>query len=657
MTWCEYATSRLHPSTLTDLLRWRALEQPKRLAYTFLKDGETEAVCLTYGELDRQARAIAAHLQSLGVSGERVLLLYPSGLEYIAAFFGCMYAGAVAVPVYPPRLNRSVERLQAIVSDAEAAMVLTARQCASKTEPWLTQTIDLGRVLWLHTDTLSDDAADAWQQPAIDSQTLAFLQYTSGSTGTPKGVMLSHGNLLHNVQLIQSAFQQTATSVGVSWLPLYHDMGLIGGLLEPLYAGFPCVLMSPMAFLQRPLRWLQAITRYQATASGGPNFAYDLCVRRVTPAQRATLDLRHWDIAFNGAEPVRPDTLERFTAAFASCGFRHQAFYPCYGLAEATLIVTGNQKGTTPVVQTVHKTTLEQHQVSAATTNDTTAHRIVSCGRILADQQCLIVDPETRHSCQPGQVGEVWVAGACVAQGYWRRPEETVQTFQAYVADTGAGPFMRTGDLGFVWQDQLFVTGRLKDVIIIRGANHYPQDIEFTVEQSHASLRPGCGAAFSVEVDGEERLVVVHEVERRYQPPRQHLPERRQVHVDPGSDPAHPQPLQVDVVIGDIRQAVAGNHGLQTHAVLLLRAGGIPKTSSGKIQRHACRAGFLNHTLEVVGCWEAEAVLASSGGPAPAVEHVAGQRGGLGEERGKVYVYEQYAYRSRKCPESHSHAA
>jgi acyl-CoA synthetase (AMP-forming)/AMP-acid ligase II len=649
MTWCEYATSRFHPSTLTDLLRWRALEQPERLAYTFLKDGETEEVCLTYGELDRQARAIAAHLQSLGISGERVLLLYPSGLEYIAAFFGCLYAGAVAVPVYPPRLNRSVERLQAIVSDAEAAMVLTARQCGSKTEPWLAQTIDLGRVLWLHTDTLSDDAADAWQQPAIDSQTLAFLQYTSGSTGIPKGVMLSHGNLLHNVQLIQSAFQQTATSVGVSWLPLYHDMGLIGGLLEPLYAGFPCVLMSPMAFLQRPFRWLQAITRYQATASGGPNFAYDLCVRRVTPAQRATLDLRHWEIAFNGAEPVRPDTLERFTAAFAGCGFRHQAFYPCYGLAEATLMVTGNQKGTTPVVQTVHKTTLAQHQVSAATINDTTAHRIVSCGRTLADQQCLIVDPETRRSCQPGQVGEVWVAGACVAQGYWRRPEESAQTFQAYVADTGAGPFMRTGDLGFVWQDQLFVTGRLKDVIIIRGTNHYPQDIEFTVEQSHASLRPGCGAAFSVEVDGEERLVVVHEVERRYQPPRQRLPERRQVHVDPGSDPTHPQPLQVDVVIGDIRQAVAGNHGLQTHAVLLLRAGSITKTSSGKIQRHACRAGFLNHTLEVVGHWEAKTASQRADESVTAAQRWVGQQGGL--------TYEAYASQSRQGHVLHAHAA
>jgi acyl-CoA synthetase (AMP-forming)/AMP-acid ligase II len=657
MTWCEHATSPLHPSTLTDLLRWRALEQPEQCAYMFLKDGETEEVRLTYGELDRQARAIAAHLQSLGACGERVLLLYPCGLEYIAAFFGCLYAGAVAVPAYPPRLNRSVERLQAIVRDADATMVLTARQCASKTEPWLAQTIDLGRVCWLHTDILSDDAADAWQHPAIDSQTLAFLQYTSGSTGDPKGVMLNHGNLLHNVHLIQSVFQQTTTSILVSWLPLYHDMGLIGGLLEPLYAGYPCVLMSPMAFLQRPVRWLQAITRYQATTSGGPNFAYDLCVRRVTPAQRATLDLSSWEVAFNGAEPVRSETLERFTAAFAPCGFRRQAFHPCYGLAEATLMVTGSQKGIAPVVQTVQKTALEQHHVIPTTPANATGQTLVSCGRVFVGQQLAIVDPETHRRCQPGHVGELWVAGPSVAQGYWQRPEETAQTFQAHLADTGAGPFMRTGDLGFIWQDELFVTGRLKDVIIIRGSNHYPQDIELVVEQSHPSLRPGCGAAFSVEVDGEERLVVVHEVERRYQPPRQHLPERRQVHVDPGSDPVHPQPLQVDVVIGDIRQAVAGNHGLQTHAVLLLRAGSIPKTSSGKIQRHACRAGFLNHTLEVVGCWEAEAILASPGGPAPAVAHVVGQHGGLGEERGKVYVYEQYAYRARKCPEPHSRAA
>ena len=651
MTWCEHATTHLHSSTLTELLGWRALEQPDRVAYTFLKDGETEEVHLTYGELDRKARVIAAHLQVLGATDKRVLLLYPSGLEYIAAFFGCLYAGAVAVPAYPPRLNRSVERLQAIVNDAQAMVGLTLTSCTTTTEPWIAQSPDLGMMHWLHTDALADDAAQAWQAPAINSQTLAFLQYTSGSTGTPKGVMLSHGNLLHNVHLIQSAFQQTATSIGVSWLPLYHDMGLIGGLLEPLYAGFPCVLMSPMAFLQRPVRWLQAITRYQATGSGGPNFAYELCVRKITPEQRTTLDLSRWEVAFNGAEPVRPDTLERFTAAFAPCGFRRQAWSPCYGLAEATLMITGSQKGTAPVVQTVQKAALEQHHAiftTLTTSENGTGQKLVSCGRVLSDQQLVIVDPDTHLACQPGHVGEIWVAGASIAQGYWRHPEATAQTFQAYVADTGAGPFMRTGDLGFVWQGELFVTGRCKDIIIIRGSNHYPQDIELTVEQSHASIRPGCGAAFSVDIDGEERLVVAYEVERRHQPPQQRLPERRQEHVDPGSDPVSPQPFNADIVIGNIRQAVAENHGLQAFAVHLLRAGSIPKTSSGKVQRHACRAGFLTQTLLVVGRWESETILASPGCHDAAVGSVVGQHGGLGEQRGGVYVYEQSAYEAHK---------
>jgi acyl-CoA synthetase (AMP-forming)/AMP-acid ligase II len=654
MTWCKHATTHLHPSTLTDLLSWRALEQPERVAYTFLKDGETDAVHLTYGELDRKARAIAAHLQVLGATGERVLLLYPSGLEYIAAFFGCLYAAAVAVPAYPPRLNRSVERLQAIVDDAQAMVGLTITSCTTTTEPWMAQSPDLEMIHWLRTDALPDSAADAWQAPAINSQTLAFLQYTSGSTGTPKGVMLSHGNLLHNVHLIQNAFQQTATSVGVSWLPLYHDMGLIGGLLAPLYGGFPCVLMSPMAFLQRPIRWLQAITRYRGTGSGGPNFAYELCVRKITPEQRTTLDLSSWEVAFNGAEPVRSDTLERFTAAFAPCGFRRQALSPCYGLAEATLMVTGSQKGTPAVVQTVQKAALEQHRaiftpfITATTPANATAQRLVSCGRVLSDQQLMIVDPDTHFACQPGHVGEIWVAGASIAQGYWRHPEATAQTFQAHLADTGAGPFMRTGDLGFVWEDELFVTGRRKDVIIIRGSNHYPQDIELTVEQSHASIRPGCGAAFSVDIDGEERLVVTYEVERRHQPHQPHMPERRQEHVDPGSDPVSPPPFNADIVIGNIRQAVAENHGLQAFAVHLLRAGSIPKTSSGKVQRHACRAGFLNQTLIVVGRWESETILASPAGHEAAIGSALEQHGGLGEQRGGVYVNEQYAHGAKK---------
>lgn len=640
-----------HPSTLTELLRRRAVEQPERLAYTFLTDGETAEVHVTYGELDRQAHAIGAHLQHLGAAGERVLLLYPAGLEYIAAFFGCLYAGAVAVPAYPPRLNRSMERLQAIVADAQATVALTTAAFWSKLE----QTPDLLALHWLTTDNLADGMAAAWREPAIDSQSLAFLQYTSGSTGTPKGVMLSHGNLLYNLQMIQRAFRLPEHSTGVGWLPLYHDMGLIGTILQPLYLGSTCVLMPPMAFLQRPVRWLQAISRYQATASGGPNFAYDLCVRKVTPAQRATLDLSSWEVAFNGAEPIRADTLERFATTFAPCGFRRQAFYPCYGLAEATLIVSGGEKAEVPVAQTVQKAALEQHQMVPALARADETQTLVSCGRALLDGRIVIADPEAHTTCQPGQVGEIWVAGPSVAQGYWQRPAETAHTFQAYLADTGEGPFLRTGDLGCVYQGELFVTGRLKDVIIIRGSNHYPQDIEQTVEQSHPSLRPGCGAAFAVELAGEERLVVVQEVERRYQPPQRRLPERRQVEVDPGFDPERPQPLDLDAVLGNIRQAVAEQYGVQVYTVLLLRAGSIPKTSSGKLQRYACRAGFLAGSLEVVGQWQAAL------SPEIEVVHGAprqvGQSRGMREERGKGDVYGTSVYQQEECPERPARAA
>jgi acyl-CoA synthetase (AMP-forming)/AMP-acid ligase II len=401
--------------------------------------------------------------------------------------------------------------------------------------------------------------------------------------------------------------------------------------------GVPCVLMPPVAFLQRPVRWLQAISRYRATISVAPNFAYDLCVRKITPAQRATLDLRSWEMAFNGAEPIRAATLERFAATFAPCGFRREAFYPCYGLAEATLIVSGGEKADIPVVQTVQQAALERHQVVPATAKDEDTRTLVSCGRTLLDGRVVIADPESRTRCQPGEVGEIWVAGPSVAQGYWNRPAETVQTFQAYLADTGEGPFLRTGDLGCVYQGELFVTGRMKDVIIIRGSNHYPQDIELTVERCHPSLRPGCGAAFAVEVAGEERLIVVQEVERRYQPPRQRPPERRQVDVDPGFDPECPQPLDLDAVVGNIRQAVAEQHGMQVYAVLLLRAGSIPKTSSGKLQRYACCAGFLTDSLEVVGKWHAG--FDSEPGVGYVSQRGLGRLAKLREQRGKEYVH------------------
>ena len=488
-----------------------------------------------------------------------------------------MYAGVVAVPAYPPRRNQSVERLRAIVNNSKAKEVLTTTSVWNNLEHHFAHVPELSSLHWLATDNIAGNQVPTWQPPAIESNSLAFLQYTSGSTGAPKGVMVSHGNLLHNSELIYQGFGHSPQSTGIIWLPMYHDMGLIGGVIQPLYGGFPVVLLSPLTFLQKPLRWLEAISRYQGSTSGGPNFAYDLCLRKISPEQCAGLDLSSWSVAFSGAEPVRADTLEQFAERFAPCGFRPEAFYPCYGMAETTLFVSGGAKQAPPVIEHVDTAALKQGQAVVASPSETT-QALVGCGRSASDQSLVIADPQTKSACAPGQVGEIWVAGASVTQGYWQQPDKTGETFSAYLSNSGQGPFLRTGDLGFInAHGELFVTGRLKDVIVIRGRNHYPQDIEATVERAHPSVRPHCSAAFAVEIEGQERLVVVAEVERR----SRHC-------------------LDVAQVAGDVRQAISAQHGLQAQAVVFIKTGNIPKTSSGKIQRSTCRAKFLQETLAVV---------------------------------------------------------
>lgn len=567
-------------TTLVDLLSYRSQHQPEQTAYTFLHNGETEAGRLTYRELDQQARAIAAHLQNLKVANFRALLLYPPGLEFISAFFGCLYAKVIAVPAYPPRRNQNTSRLQAIVANAQATVGLTTTSQLGSIESRFVENPHLSELHWLTTDNIASDWAQEWQKPSMNSDTLAFLQYTSGSTGNPKGVMVSHGNLLHNSVLIHQCFGHSPNSQGVIWLPPYHDMGLIGGVLQPLYGGFSVTLMSPVDFLQKPIRWLQTISHYKATTSGGPNFAYDLCVRKIKPEQRESLDLSSWEVAFTGAEPIRAETLERFAATFEPYGFRKEAFYPCYGMAETTLIVSGGLKTVPPVIQNVDGIALEQNQVVAVAAQQNGSRTLIGCGQNGSDLTIAIVDPDTLTQRSVDNVGEIWVSGPSVAQGYWNQPEETEQTFHAYLADTGEGPFLRTGDLGFIRDGELFITGRIKDVIIIRGQNHYPQDIEMTVEKSHPALRPNCGAAFTVEVKDSERLVIVQEVERSYL-----------------------RKLNVNEVVENIRQAVTAQHSLEVYATVLVKTGSIPKTSSGKIRRQACRAEFLTGSLNVVEDW------------------------------------------------------
>ncbi|MEH2262943.1 amino acid adenylation domain-containing protein [Nostoc sp.] len=562
-------------TTIVDILRDRSFKMQHTQAFTFLEDGETEELTLTYHELDRRSRAVAAQLQALGLSGERAILLYPPGLDYLIAFFGCLYAGVVAVPAYPPRNQRKTPRIQAISIDAQASIALTTTAMLPTLQSILTPETKQGNFHWLTTDNIAQGIEDSWQQPAINGDTLAFLQYTSGSTGTPKGVMLSHGNLLHNAAVTYQMMEHSPSSKFVSWLPIYHDMGLIGGILQPLYGGFGCILMSPASFLQQPYRWLQAISRYKGTTSGGPNFAYEQCIQRITQQQKETLDLSNWSVAFNGAEPVRQETLELFATTFAECGFRAEAFYPCYGMAEATLIVSGGIKTALAPVKTVEKSALSQNQIIEATTQSQDIQSFVSCGETIPQQQIVIVNPETLTRCSSDEVGEIWVSGLSVGQGYWNRTQETEQTFHAYLKDTKEGSFLRTGDLGFLDNGELFITGRAKDLIIIRGRNLYPQDIELTAQGSHASLRSGGNAAFTVEVNNEEKLVVVQELEFRAKP-------------------------NLAEVVNAIRQSITEEHEVQVYGVVLIKPGSIPKTSSGKIQRRATRTQFENGELNIV---------------------------------------------------------
>jgi acyl-CoA synthetase (AMP-forming)/AMP-acid ligase II len=573
--------------SLVTLLRRRVEQFPDRRLYLFLDEGQVAELPVTYAEFDRRVRAIAAHLQNLAAAGERALLLYPPGLDYIAGFFGCLYAGVIAVPAYPPnpaRLSRTLPRLQAIIGNARPKFALTTELIASLAEGVGEEAPDLAALHWLATDTLPIEDAESWRAPAVGADTLAFLQYTSGSTGAPKGVMVSHGNLLANLAVITRGFEATPDDSAVFWLPPYHDMGLIGGLLGPIYIGVPCAVMSPLAFLQRPLRWLEAISRYRVTISGGPNFAYDLCTRKATPEQIAALDLSSWKLAFNGAEPIRADTLERFAKTFAPAGFRPEAFYTCYGLAEATLFVTGGERARVPRTLNVELEALAQGR--AVLTRDA-AYTLVSSGHPPAELRLVIADPERRDRCAADQIGEIWVAGPSIAHGYWDQPDETAHTFKATLTDNGDGPYLRTGDFGFVHEGELFVTGRLKDLIIVDGRNLYPQDIEATVEAAHPAIRSGATAAFSVDVNGEERVVAAAEVERNF------------VFAQKQNDGAEAAQARQELVVA-VRRAVAEQHDVRLHELVLLKTGHIPKTSSGKIQRHACRAGYLARTLDLV---------------------------------------------------------
>jgi acyl-CoA synthetase (AMP-forming)/AMP-acid ligase II len=575
MDTCSDTRKTTH-ATVVDLLRQRALAGPGTRAYTFLADGEHTELCLSLGELDRQARAIAAALREAGVGREPVLLVFPAGLAFLAAFFGCMYAGAIAVNVAPPRPKRSWHRFGVIARDSGARVALTQDAIRARVELQLGEHDGPMPLTWISTDRIATDSAPPWVDPSIDAESLAVLQYTSGSTASPRGTMVTHGNVLHNLRFIAEAFGHTDQSVGLGWLPHTHDMGLFGNLLYPLYVGFPWVFMAPEHFLVKPVRWLSAISRYGATTSGGPNFAYDLCVDKTTPEQRRSLDLSRWSVACSGAEPVRANTLDRFTAAFGASGFRREAFYPCYGLAESTLMVTGGRKSVAPVTRTFNIEALKANRVVVEDCEGAAGRTMVGCGSPPTPRSVVIANPDTHRAQPDGHVGEIWASSPSVARGYWRQPDVTADLFQAHVRETGDGPYLRTGDLGFIHEGTLFISGRLRDLIIIGGANHFPVDIEQTVESCHPAIHANGVAAFGDDADGHERLVVAVELERGYA--------RRST-----DDPVH----VVQQVETAIREAVAHNHGLATHAIRLVRQWSLPRTPSGKLQRHLCREQFV----------------------------------------------------------------
>ncbi|MCP4655463.1 MAG: fatty acyl-AMP ligase [bacterium] len=562
--------------SLPATLQWRAEHQADRHAFTFLAGRRLAPSHLDYGTLDRRARAIAAALAERCRPGDRILVLAPPGLEYIAAFMGTQYAGMVAVPVPAGRDRVVLPRLRSIVADAGVEQVLTTAATRSTAAALAELAPETRGLHWLAVDTLDLALAADWRRFEVGPENLSFLQYTSGSTGTPRGVQITHGNLLANVAALREIFPvDPERDVGVSWLPLFHDMGLIGKVLQYVFDGMPQILLSPTTFLKRPISWLETISRHRGTISAAPNFAFDLCVDRITDEQREGLDLSSWRLAICGAEPIRAESLERFAETYGPYRFRRRAFHPCYGLAEATLIVSGRGDVEAPHFSAPALAAGRIEPIGTATAGAPAGQRIVSCGKPLAGQVTVIVDPESRRRCAAEEIGEIWVSGANVATGYWRDPTATAASFGVRPADEDddGRRYLRTGDLGFLRNGELYVTGRLKDLIIVAGTNYYPQDLEYSAQQSHPAFRTGGAAAFAIEDSDGEAVVLALEIEHR----------------------ARAAP---DELISAVRRRLLADYGVAVAAVALLAPGAVPKTSSGKLRRRAARRAWLAGELK-----------------------------------------------------------
>ncbi|MGY6278213.1 AMP-binding protein, partial [Methylomonas sp. MgM2] len=559
-----------HAQNFVDLLVRRTEMHPERIALHCIADGAGEVSSYSFADLDRRARAVAAHLQTVCAPGDRALILLHSGIDYVGAFFGCLYAGVIAVPAYPPESQapQNLKRVASILRDAQPKRVLSHTALLDGVNAALETLCVSERPLALAVDRIDSAEADTWRTPVIARDTLAFLQYTSGSTANPKGVMVGHDNLLANQRAIKHGFGIREDDVFVSWLPLYHDMGLVGSLMQPLYSGIPLALMSPRHFLERPLRWLAAVSRFGGTIGGGPDFAYRLCNERISEAQMQGLRLDSWRLAFCGAEPIRHETLSTFAEKFASVGLPASAPYPCYGLAEASLLVSGGLPGQGAQAVVCAADALAQHRAELTESGSV----IVDCGLVQPEHQLAIVDPASGGDCNEGRIGEIRFSGPSVTHGYWQNPAATRETFVYADGKT----WLRTGDLGFVRDGRLFVTGRVKDMILIHGQNLYPQDIEQVLEEQIELLRKGRVAAFAIDADGREGIGIAAEIGR-------------------GTQKLVPAENLFDAVNETLAQCCQQPAAL----ILLLNPGALPKTSSGKLQRRACYQAWCEGTLDV----------------------------------------------------------